>query len=104
MGGCTIVEEKQEPLEALCRKYNVQQLSLFGSATRDDFDDARSDLDFVVTFGPPPSEMRLAAQYFDFADELEALFGRRVDLLERSAIKNTYIKKAVESAVALYAA
>lgn len=64
-------------LEALCRRWQVRELLLFGSALRDDFS-ARSDLDLVVDFlpGAEPTLWDLAA----LAGELETLTGRRVDL------------------------
>lgn len=49
--------------------------------------------------------MRLSAQFFGFLEELEDLFGRRVDLLEESAIENVRLKQSAESsAMILYAA
>ena len=50
------IEEHRAELEQLCRRYRVVSLSLFGSATRDDFDPERSDYDFLVDFaGPTPT-------------------------------------------------
>jgi len=40
-------------LQELCKEYQVQELSLFGSALRADFR-PDSDLDFLVEFGPEP--------------------------------------------------
>jgi uncharacterized protein len=45
-----LIEQHREKLLTLCRKYDVARLDVFGSASRDDFDPARSDLDFVVEF------------------------------------------------------
>jgi hypothetical protein len=42
----------REELEELCRRFHVRRLDLFGSATGDDFDSERSDLDFLVEFDP----------------------------------------------------
>lgn len=44
------IEEHRAELAELCRRHHVLRLSLFGSATRDDFDAERSDLDFLVDF------------------------------------------------------
>jgi predicted nucleotidyltransferase len=64
-------------LEALCRRWRIRELQLFGSALRNDFSTG-SDLDLVVDFlpGAEPSLYDLAS----LAGELEALAGRRVDL------------------------
>jgi uncharacterized protein len=63
----------------VCRRYPVQRLAVFGSALRDDFDPERSDVDFLVEFGPTSPEQHADA-YFGLLAELEALFGRHVDL------------------------
>ena len=61
-----VLDPKRESLEELCRKYDVQQLSLFGSVVRSDFDFQNSDLDFLVVFGEPRQGMRLASS-LDFS-------------------------------------
>ncbi|MBL8048479.1 MAG: nucleotidyltransferase domain-containing protein [Chthonomonas sp.] len=98
-------EQTSDSLRELCRSFAVRHLKLFGSAVGPEFDDNRSDLDFLVEFSAPPSGMGLAEQYFGFLEELQALLGRSVDLLEESAIENTRLKRqALEQAVTLYAA
>jgi len=72
----------------------VTRLCLFGSAFTDKFNAATSDIDLLVEFGDPIG-MSLAAQYFDFWEELKALFGREVDLVERKAISNPYFLASV---------
>ncbi len=75
------IQEKIEALRDLCLKHRVERLDLFGSANRDDFDPATSDLDFLVEFEPiPPAEH--ADSFFGLLEDLEHLFGRRIDLLE----------------------
>ena len=71
-------------------------LWLFGSALTDKFDTATSDIDLLVEFGEPHG-MSLAAQYFDFWEELKTLFGREVDLVERKAIRNPYFLASVNA-------
>jgi len=85
-----VVGSKRVELAALCRSRGVQRLELFGSAARADFDEVRSDLDFVVRFGPSGDEGPLGA-YFGLKDDLEALFGRHVDLVEEGAVRNPYV-------------
>jgi len=72
-------------LEALCRRWHVRELLLFGSAVRDDFSE-ESDLDLVVDFLPDaePTLYDLAA----LDEELEALTGRRVDLHTLRGVEN----------------
>lgn len=96
-----LVAERLDQVAELCRRYHVRRLDLFGSAATGRFDPARSDLDFVVEFEPAP-ETRWRA-YFDLQSELQALFGREVDLITHAAMKNPYLIESVnESRVPLY--
>lgn len=70
----------REAIAEFCRRHQIRKLSLFGSVLRDDFDPRDSDIDVLVEFAPVANR-RLS--YFDLARmqfELEALFGRSVDL------------------------
>ena len=82
-------------LEPLCDRYGVRRLAIFGSATRGEFDQAKSDLDFSVEFVDVPG-LSLARQYFDFKAELERLFDREVDLVETSAVPNSRLKRRIQ--------
>ena len=63
-----------------------------------------SDLDFLVDFRPLPVGV-YADAFFGLHEELERLFGRPVDLVVASAIKNPYLRQSVEQTRALlYAA
>ena len=99
-----LVQTHQEELAELCRRFGVKRLEIFGSAAREDFDPEKSDLDFLVVFDPA-APLRPADRYFGLLESLEALFNRRVDLLELSAIKNPYFLQEIQSARSLlYAA
>ncbi len=92
-------------LEELCRRYAVRRLKLFGSAVGGEFNPQKSDLDFLVEFKAPPEGMRLSSQFFGLLEDMEKLFGRKVDLLEEPAIENSFLRKQAEStSVTLYAA
>lgn len=92
----TALEAKRGALAALCRKYRVARLDLFGSGTTADWRPSESDLDFVVVFHSSPSET-LADRYLGLAEGLEDLFGRPVDLLTERAIRNPYFRRAVDA-------
>lgn len=49
-----ILEQKRSELVALCKQYSVRRLVVFGSAVSGEFDEANSDLDFIVEFNPSP--------------------------------------------------
>ena len=89
------IEEHRDELADLCRRHHVRRLFVFGSAARDDFDPARSDVDLLVEFEPVP-EGGYADAYFGLREALEALLGRDVDLVAASALRNPYIKADVE--------
>jgi hypothetical protein len=91
-------------LKALCLKHHVARLALFGSATRESFDSAGSDIDFTVEFQPLPAGSRADA-YFDLLEALQQLLQRPVDLVVTSAITNPFFEESVKSSeLQLYAA
>jgi hypothetical protein len=91
-------------LEALCRRYGVRRLELFGSAASGQDRPGASDFDFLVEFDPQPSGA-YADAYFGMLESLERLFGRPVDLVVGSAIRNPFFLQAIErTKTLLYAA
>ena len=98
------LEQRRAELETVCRRYGVRRLELFGSAATGQDRPGESDLDFLVEFGPlPPGGY--ADAYFGLLESLEELFGRTVDLVVPSAIRNPYFLKAIEGTrTLLYAA
>ena len=89
------VEQNRLALGELCRRYQVRQLLLFGSAATGAFVPATSDLDFVADFADTHAA-DYADRYFDFAEALERLFNRSVDVLTQRAIRNPYFQAEVE--------
>lgn len=90
-----LVREKIETVRELCARHRVARLDVFGSAARDDFDPEASDLDFLVEF-EPMSPAAHADSFFDLLADLERLFERRIDLLERKPIENPYLWQSIE--------
>ncbi|MDO9108654.1 MAG: nucleotidyltransferase domain-containing protein [Coriobacteriia bacterium] len=90
-----MLSDKQEALIALCRKYGVSTLYVFGSAVREDFRVGASDVDLLVEFAPMDGHARAHA-YFDLHDELRELLGTEVDLVMAGAVKNRYIARDIE--------
>jgi predicted nucleotidyltransferase len=91
-------------LVALCRRYRVRRLELFGSAAVGTDKPDESDLDFLIEFEtlPPAS---YADTYFGLKEALEELFGRPADLVVASAVRNPYFRASVErTKTLLYAA
>ncbi len=91
-----LIEPNLPAIRALCREHGVLRLDLFGSAATGEFDPETSDLDFIATFADTHVP-GYADRYLGFAEALEALFGRSVDLLTERSIRNPYFRQAVEA-------
>jgi predicted nucleotidyltransferase len=89
------IKERMADVANLCRRYDVEELHLFGSATSAANIAEVGDLDFLVRFKDAPPA-RYASNYFGLAEGLAAMFDRRVDLVEHDAIRNPYFRTAVE--------
>ena len=82
----------QDRLVAICERYGVVRLEVFGSLARGE-GHAGSDLDILVVFKPGA---KVGLEFVGLQQELEALFGRPVDLLTRSAVErspNKYFRR-----------
>jgi len=95
--GQKFFEQHKAQLFELCRRYPVEQLYLFGSILTDKFDPKKSDVDVQVFFEKNGETVELGAMMWNFWDELEAIFGRKVDLLTKPEIRNPFFRKEVES-------
>lgn len=98
------LDDLRDEIAAICRRYHVRRLDLFGSAAGADFDPGRSDVDVLVEFDLDPAGPTIDT-YFGLKNSLEALFERPVDLVTLGAVKNPYIRADIErSRQLLYAA
>lgn len=99
-----LIEEHRADIAALCRRYGVKRLELFGSAARDDFDPDHSDIDFFVEFLDYDWH-GAADKWFGLQEDLAALLKRPVDLVSVRTAKNPYfLQVANQHRVPLYAA
>ncbi len=90
-----LIEMNIDKIAALCRKYKVAKLWVFGSILTPRFND-QSDVDFSVIFHYEQIH-DLFITFFDFIDELQLLLGRKIDLIDETAIKNDYFRKELNS-------
>ena len=89
-----IADHRSEVIQ-ICQRYNVKRLDVFGSAASGNFDIDASDIDFIVEFEPlAPAPYKRA--YFAMLAEPETLFGRKVDLLTASSLRNPAFVASVE--------
>lgn len=88
-------------LEDLCRRYGVRELSLFGSAVRGQLG-PDSDIDVLVEFDPAA---RIGIFRFEsLVEGLEALVGRKVDLVTKRGLKPWVRPEVLREARVIYAA
>jgi len=91
----TLIESQRAEISALCRRFNVGRLDLFGSAARmADFTED-SDFDFLVSYQPDHPAPALG-DFFALRDALSELLGRPVDLVMESAVRNPYLRAGIE--------
>src|SRR3954471_19328951 len=96
-----VVEVEEAKLVDLCRRYQVRELSLFGSAVRGEMR-PDSDVDLLVEFLPDSS-----VDHVDYASlmiDLSDLLGRKVDLVSKRGLKPLIRSSVLEEARLLYAA
>lgn len=79
-------------IDAFCRKFGVAEFSLFGSILRDDFG-PDSDVDVMLAF--LPGHGFTFENTPEIQDELEHIFGRRVDVVEKGRIRNPIRRKHI---------
>ena len=80
----SLLLDKKAEIAAICRRYRVRELSLFGSALRTDFR-PDSDIDFLVEFNA--AEPVGLIEFGELQAELEALLHRKVDLVSKRGLK-----------------
>ena len=88
-------------IEAFCRRNQIQRLSIFGSALRDDFR-LDSDVDVLVEF-EPGAQIGLFA-LLRMQQELSTVLQRPVDLVPQSGLKRVIRDSVLAGAQVIYAA
>ena len=87
----------------VCRARGARRLLAFGSATTDRFHPGSSDVDFLVEFDTTASDA--FESFFGLKEDLEALLGMPVDLVDNRAVRNPFFARQARSqAVEVYAA
>ncbi|MBI5960372.1 MAG: nucleotidyltransferase domain-containing protein [Chloroflexi bacterium] len=75
-----------DEITAFCERWKILEFALFGSVLRDDFG-SDSDIDVLVTFAP--GSLRTLAAVTAMHNEIEAVLGRSVDLIDRQSIERS---------------
>jgi predicted nucleotidyltransferase len=92
----------RKKIAEFCKRWSITEFSVFGSALREDFR-PDSDVDVLVSIDP-----RAHIGLFEIANmqiELEKMFKRPVDLVEKEGLRNPYRRSEILStAKIVYAA
>ena len=94
-----LIELNMDKIVALCKKYKVAKLWVFGSILTPRFND-QSDVDFSVNFDSDiinREQLDWADLFFGFLDELKTILGRDVDIVFDDCVENPYFRKELDS-------
>ena len=83
-----------EEIVCICKRYNIIELSIFGSSLRDDFKED-SDVDILVTFGN-----LFDISIFDLIEiesEITKIANRKAQVVIKESLKNPIRKKRILS-------
>ena len=81
----TILEKLRAYKPELQRKYPISRLGVFGSYARGEAKE-NSDIDVAVELNGP-----MGLNFVEMADEIERLFGVKVDVVPKRSIKSVYL-------------
>ena len=82
----------KEKIEEFCLRWKIDEFSLFGSVLREDFD-LDSDIDILVSLSED-ADLDLY-DWITMIEELEEIFGREIDLVEKSTLRNPFRRHAI---------
>jgi len=96
-----LIAEKKDAIKSVCAKHGACDVRVFGSVARGDFDD-KSDVDILIKLDSSNME---GMTYFrvleDIHEELEALLGRPVDVVDEKGLKERLKADVLAEAIAL---
>lgn len=84
-----LITENLQKIIALCKKYKVKSLYVFGSILTPRFNE-NSDVDFSATFDHDSDPLIAGENFMDFYMALEDIMGRKIDLVDEDYLKNPY--------------
>ncbi len=100
-----LIAANLDGIRALCVRYGVERLDVFGSITTDEFDPETSDVDFLVSYKSAVDLGPWLDEHLALKADLESLLGRDVDLIFDSPRRNPIFNRNVtETRRPVYAA
>jgi predicted nucleotidyltransferase len=82
----------QKKIEDFCLKWKISEMALFGSVLSDEFH-PDSDIDILVSFKDDDGWGLF--DFVDMIDELQTIFGRKVDFVEKDSLRNPFRRQAI---------
>ncbi len=86
------IEIKHEKIQEFCRRWRIKEFAIFGSTLRKDFR-PESDVDVLVSFQDKTPWGLF--EFVEMIEELQKIFGRNVDLIEKEALRNPYRRREI---------
>ena len=96
-----VVDIDEAKLAGICRRYQVRELAVFGSAAKGEMR-PDSDVDLLVEF-LPEAQIGLL-EHAGLMLDLSELLGRKVDLVSKRALKPLIRDSVIREARPVYAA
>ena len=90
-----LITDNLQKIIALCKKYKVKALYVFGSILTPRFNE-NSDVDFSAIFHHDPDPLIAGENFMNFYMDLEELMGRKIDLVDEEFVSNPYFKEELE--------
>lgn len=87
-----LINDNLQMIIALCKKYKVKALYVFGSILTPRLND-ESDVDLPAVFNHDSGHLLAWENFTNFYMELEHLMGRRIDLVYEEFIRNKYFRE-----------
>jgi predicted nucleotidyltransferase len=91
-----IIKNRISELNEICKSFDVKRLYVFGSLSTDKFDENKSDIDLIVELDEK-DPIEKGEKLIILWDKFEELFGRKVDLLSRTQVRNPYLQKGIDA-------
>lgn len=95
----TTIQGRPGEFILLCKSHDVNSVYAFGSSLADNFNEDSSDIDLLVELNTE-DPIKRGQNLLDFWGKLEAYVQRKVDLLTSSSIRNSILRKNIDSSKA----
>ena len=82
----------RDALSNFCQRWGISEFAFFGSVLREDFN-ADSDVDVLIRLDH--SKPHKPWDWIDIIDQLEQMFGRKVDLVSADRLDNPFFRRVV---------